>query len=428
MVIEGSPINRHLEHRFVLYDGELVACSYYEVAVGSLRVLVVHNRHRAAVPSGENRAVDYDVALLRDAGVDVDTYFRSNDEIDSFGPARWVLLPTRIFYSLPDVRAFRRRLRATRPAVVHLHNPFPLISPWIVRVAHAEGVPIVQTVHNYTHVCAAGTYFRSDKGVICRACVGRALPWPAVRYACYRDSRLYSAVFGAGLVAARPTWRLIDRFLPVSKVVADHLVDDAGLPRERVTVKPNAVPDPGPQPPPGPDFLFIAGLHRKKGALLLLDAWERVALDSGHRLLVAGEGPQRAEVAARVTQLQGVDMIGAVPPHEVSGRMAAAGVVVMPSEWYEPLPLTAIEALAHGRPLIATGMGGLGDLVDSEVGWRVEPTVDALARALSEAAVADLVPLGVAARRRYLDRLAPERVIAQLVDIYDTVIKGRRPG
>jgi glycosyltransferase involved in cell wall biosynthesis len=389
----------------------------------SLRILVVHNRHRAGVPSGENRAVDYDVTLLREAGVEVKTYFRSNDEIDSFGRTGWMTLPARLFYSQPDVRRLRELLREWSPSVVHLHNPYPLLSPWVVRVARAESAAVVQTVHNYAHVCAAGTYFRFREGVLCRECVGRSIPWPAVRHACYRDSRPYSAVLGAALVAARPTWRHVDRFLAVSDAVATHLVQDAGLPADRVVVKPNGVPDPGPQPPPGRDFLFAGRLRREKGVELLLDAWELSGLGAERRLVIAGSGPEAGLVASRAAALSGVEVVGGLTPEEVGARMTAAGVVVIPSLWHEPLPLTAIEALAHARPLIVSNMGGLAGLVDDTVGWRVEPTAEALAGALRDAASADLALRGSAARRRYLEELSPARVTAQLLDVYRAVRK-----
>ena len=406
-------------------EASATAASFSDLGVpaprADLRVLIVHNRHRAGLPSGENRAVDNDVALLRDAGVVVETHFRSNDEIDDFGRAGWATLPARLFYSRADVRRVRELIRGFKPSIVHLHNPYPLISPWVVRVARAEGTAVVQTVNNYLHVCAAGTYFRFDDGVLCRACVGRAVPWPAVRYACYRESRAYSAVLGAALVAARPTWRLVDHFLPVSDAVATHLVRDAGLPASRVSVKPNAVPDPGPQPPPGRDFLFAARLRREKGVRLLLDAWEQSGLGGERRLVVAGGGPESELVADRAKRLEGVVAVGEVPPDEVGRYMTTAGVVVMPSVWHEPLPLTAIEALAHGRPLIASNMGGLASLVDAEVGWRIQPTVAALAEALRTAASADLASLGRAARRRYLEQLSPQRITGQLLEVYQAV-------
>ena len=62
--------------------------------------------------------------------------------------------------------------------MLHLHNPYPLLSPWVVRTAHAHGVPVVQTVHNYRQVCSSGLYFRD--GHICHDCRGKAFGWPAI--------------------------------------------------------------------------------------------------------------------------------------------------------------------------------------------------------------------------------------------------------
>src|SRR3954453_11337695 len=104
-----------------------------------MRVLVVHNAHRAAVPSGQDIAAAQEVDALRRAGVDVDTYIRSNDEIDDFGRREGATLPARLFYSRQDVTGVRDLITERRPDVLHLHNPWPMISPWVVRVARDAG-------------------------------------------------------------------------------------------------------------------------------------------------------------------------------------------------------------------------------------------------------------------------------------------------
>lgn len=108
-----------------------------------MRVLIVHNEYRSILPSGENEVVATDVEMLRAAGVEVDTYFRSSDEIETFKLSQRATLAIRPIYSFEDARAIRRRIRANRPDVVHLHNPFPLISPSVVRVAKSEGIPVI---------------------------------------------------------------------------------------------------------------------------------------------------------------------------------------------------------------------------------------------------------------------------------------------
>ena len=158
------------------------------------RVLIVHNWHRAGVVSGENRVVEADVRLLRDAGVDVETYSRSNDETAEFGPAQWANMAVRPIASVGDARGLRRHIERFKPEVVHVHNVVPLLSPWVIRTAHAAGVPVVQTVHNYFHECVAMSYFRD--GHPCHDCVGRRYPWPAVVHGCNPTAQITGSVTG----------------------------------------------------------------------------------------------------------------------------------------------------------------------------------------------------------------------------------------
>src|SRR5664280_3574830 len=136
-----------------------------------MRVLVVHNRYRSELPSGENKSVDQVTDMLRNAGVEVQTYMRASDEIEHFGLVKLAELAVRPIYSLEDTKAVKALIRSFDPDVVQLHNPYPLISPACIRVAKAEGVPVAQFVHNFRFVCANGLYFRD--GRVCQDCLGK---------------------------------------------------------------------------------------------------------------------------------------------------------------------------------------------------------------------------------------------------------------
>ena len=138
-----------------------------------MKVVVAHNRYREAHPSGENVIVDAEIAQLTAAGVEVLPFLRSSDAIgDAAGRAEGAaagvadLRPARPSRTWPTCSA-------RRPDVLHLHNPYPLLSPWVVRTAHAHGVPVVQTVHNYRQVCSSGLYFRD--GHNCHDCRGQGV-------------------------------------------------------------------------------------------------------------------------------------------------------------------------------------------------------------------------------------------------------------
>src|SRR5262245_30491549 len=152
-----------------------------------MKVVIAHNRYSSAQPSGENTIVDAEIGQLTAAGVTVLPFIRSSDEIGTLSLAGKAMLPLSPVWAPGAQRDLAALLDRERPDVFHLHNPYPLLSPWVVRTAHAHGVPVVQTVHNYRQVCASGLYFRD--GAICRDCRGRAFALPAIRHACYRGSR-----------------------------------------------------------------------------------------------------------------------------------------------------------------------------------------------------------------------------------------------
>jgi glycosyltransferase involved in cell wall biosynthesis len=382
-----------------------------------VKVVVAHNRYSSALPSGENTMVDAEIAQLRGAGLTVLPFLRSSDEIPTLPAGERLLLPVDPLYAPRAQRDLADLLRRERPDVLHLHNPYPLLSPWVVRTAHRHGVPVVQTVHNYRQVCVNGLYFRD--GGICQDCRGRAFALPAVVHSCYRGSRAQSLVMATTLAAHRPTWHSLDRYVALTDAIAEHLVD-YGVPAERISVKPNAIADPGPPPPgPGSGFLFLGRLSPEKGLGLLLDAWQRHPDGSLGTLRIAGDGEQR-DLAERVAAARSdVVYLGGRPPEEVPALIRESAVIVAASTWHDVLPTVVIESLANGRPVLGTRRGGIPYLV-GDAGWVVDPDAEAMARMLPVARDgAD--GLGGAARDRYERTFTPERVTRRLIEIYEEV-------
>ncbi|MEU8166638.1 glycosyltransferase [Micromonospora sp. NPDC049004] len=413
-----------------------------------MRIVVAHNRYREAQPSGENTMVDSEIAQLTAAGVEVLPFIRSSDEIPSMSKAAKALLPISPIWAPRAQQDLSRLLTEHRPDVLHLHNPYPLISPWVVRTAHRHGVPVVQTVHNYRQVCSSGIYFRD--GVICQDCKGRALGVPAIRHRCYRDSTAQSALMATTLAVHRGTWRSVDRFIALTTAIADHL-RDYGIPDDRIVVKPNAVPDPGRPAPLGDGFLYMARLSPEKGVDLLLDAWRRHPVGTLGTLRVAGDGELRPLVEAAAAERPDVVYLGQLDRAGVRAAVEASAVVIAASMWHDVLPTVIIEALASGRPVLGTALGGIPYLVGAdaphepagtgpaetasavagggggpvmpagiglgEAGWVVAPEPAALAAALPVAR-AGASGLALAARARYERTFHPDVVTKQLIDIY----------
>src|SRR5437764_15497123 len=119
-----------------------------------MKVVVAHNRYSSAQPSGENRIVDTEIAQLRDAGVEVIPFIRSSDEIGTLPAVRKALLPVSPIRAAPAQHELTALIREHRPDVLHLHNPYPPISPAGVRTAHAHRPPRVHPAPNPRPRCA----------------------------------------------------------------------------------------------------------------------------------------------------------------------------------------------------------------------------------------------------------------------------------
>jgi glycosyltransferase involved in cell wall biosynthesis len=346
---------------------------------------------------------------------------RSSDSIGDLPAAQKALLPISPIYGRPAQRDLSALLARERPDVLHLHNPYPLLSPWVVRTAHAHGVPVVQTVHNYRQVCSSGLYFRD--GHNCQDCRGKLLGWPAVRHKCYRGSAAQSALMATTLAVHRPTWHSFDRFIALTDQIAAHL-RDYGIADERITIKPNGLPDPGDPLPLGEGFLYAARLSPEKGLALLLDAWQRHPDGSLGPLRIAGDGDLRPLAEKVAAERSDVTYLGGLDRAAMDRERAAAAVVVAVPTWNDVLPTVILEALAAGRPVLGTAVGGIpyllgaGDVPASETaGWLVQPAAAAVAAALPIAR-AEAVARGGPARERYLRFFHPRVLTARLIDIY----------
>ncbi|MGH2533359.1 MAG: glycosyltransferase family 4 protein [Thermomicrobiales bacterium] len=385
-----------------------------------MRVLLVHNRYQYA--GGEDAVFAAEGALLRQHGHEVVEYVDDNDRIDGINHLR---LAVDTIWSRDAHARLRALIRERRPQVAHFHNTFPLISPAAYAACQAEGVAVVQTLHNYRLICPAANLFRD--GRVCEDCLGRPLPWPGVRHACYRGSRAQTAVAAAMLTThrLRRTWqRDVDLYIALTEFSRQKLIA-GGLPPEKCVVKPNFIePDPGAKMTAGDFFLFVGRLTVDKGVRTLLQAW-RSGLPPT-RLHIAGDGPLVATVE-EATVATGIHFWGRIPQSAVLDQMHGARALVFPSEWYESFPVTIVEAFACGLPVIAARLGAMPEIVDDGRTGILFTPGDAKDLAAKVAWAWDhpteLSRMGVEARREYEAKYTAEANYGLLKNIYARTIR-----
>lgn len=374
-----------------------------------MRILQVHNRYQ--VKGGESSVMEVERELLTAAGHHVQQWIVSNQTIHTMGPLQRLRVALGSVWSPRSKAAMHEHLAEFEPDVVHVHNFQPLLSPSIFAACRAFGVPAVQTLHNYRMVCP-GSLLQRD-GRVCHDCVGRRVAWPGVVHGCYRGSRLQTAAT-AGMVLGghlRGTWRRdVARFI-VNTDFAREVMIDGGIERERLFVKPNSVSDPGPPVAPAakPYFLCASRLVQEKGIETLLRAW--AAAPDLPRLKLAGDGPllERARAAAAADSR--IEVLGMVPREGMDHLIRGALATLVPSLWYEGFPMTIVESLARGVPVVVSDLGGLPTIVrDGRDGVCVPAgDPDALAAACARVCrPACRQAWAEGAREAYLTRFQPE--------------------
>ena len=389
-----------------------------------MRILRVHNYYQQA--GGEDAGVASEVELLTSRGHTVIPHFVHNDAID--GMSR-LTVAGKTIWNRDSAADLRRMLTGHRPDVVHFDNTFPLVSPSAYYAARDAGVPVIQTLHNYRLLCVNATLFRD--GRVCEECVGRAIPWPGVQHACYRNDHKASAVVAAMLSFHRAIGtyrRAITTYIALTEFARRKYIQ-GGLPASRIVVKPNFLErDPGVGPGDGRFALFVGRLTEEKGVRVLIDAWRHI----GDRLplKVVGSGPLEGELAAAADGVAGVQRLGRQPLERVMQMMGEATVLVFPSTWYEGLPRTIVESFAKGTPVIASDLGSMAELVDhGRTGFKFRPGDAAdLARQI-ERLVSDpgLLPaLRRAARDEYEQKFTADQAYDALMQIYRSAIKQNR--
>lgn len=323
-----------------------------------LTVLVVHNEYQHS--GGEANVMAGEIQMLREHGDSVTVYGRNNGELDGWSLIKKLSLVFSGVFSMKTYREVRQILKSAPFDVVHVHNTVPLISPSVYYAAWSMGVPVVQTIHNYRFLCPNGLFYRD--GHICEECVSHGLI-RSVCHGCYRNSRGQSLAlaFSMGIHRILGTYKRIEAFICLTEFAREKL--SRLLPPERIYLKPNPVND----PIPGPSlcnrkkqFCCVTRLDREKGVYVLLEAF-RLLPDVS--LLIAGDGMEMFGMEAMIARfgMKNVTMAGNLDHSAAKAVIAESYAMILPTQLYEGFPMTMLESLYAGTPVIGSDVGAVAE-------------------------------------------------------------------
>lgn len=390
-----------------------------------MRILLIHNRYQQ--PGGEDVVFRAEFDLLSAHGHTVDTLEFNNDQIQS----GWEKLLTGLhsLYNPVSAKVLKQKIRAYQPDIIHLHNFFPVGSPSLLFVANAADIPVVMTLHNYRLVCPSAILY-TDGGIYEKS-INHIFPWDAIKRGVYRDSRIQTALVVAttGVHKLLGTWRnKVDKYLVLTEFARSIFINSSlKLRPEQVVVKVNSVPDCGPGPVERQEqLLFIGRLTPEKGIKVVIEA----AIKAKFSLHIIGDGPLRSLVEQTVAAFPFITYTGFSTRETVAVALQNSLAVIVASTWYEGMPMVIAEAFAAATPVVASRLGGPGELVQHESnGLHFEPgnaddLIRQVKRLTDELGLATM--LGQQARQSYEAHYTLERNYQQLVTIYEAVLAERK--
>ena len=323
-------------------------------------------------------------ALLRDNGVEAEVFAMKYPE--NLMARYQKLFPSEVSFGgglgnqvralkrtlgLGDVKAcFETVLDEYKPDVVHLHNIHSYLSPVIGELAHRRGIRVVWTLHDYKLLCprydclldgkpCEHCYSGCKLGVLSHRCMKGSLPASVVAWV---EAMKWSR---------RKLEDCIDLFVCPSEFMA-HKMIEGGFSPAKIRVLNNFL-DPvkyeryqslDMTAPRGEYYCYVGRLSHEKGVADLLEVASRLP----YRLKVAGGGPLEADLRAKYSSCANIEFLGMLDASGVVKVLAGSKLSVIPSQWYENNPLSVIESLCAGTPVLGSRIGGIPELIDEDSG------------------------------------------------------------
>lgn len=274
----------------------------------------------------------------------------------------------RMVYSRDARRKMEQLIAEVQPDIAHVHMIDHQLSPSILLPLKKNGIPIIQTVHQYKLVCPNYKLYNPATGKICEKCLDGNLLHP-ITERCHKNSIVASTLIAIESSIHRAL-RIYEKNIDIFHVPSHFMgrkFRQAGIGEDKIrhlfyTIQ---IQKYTPNFEPGNYLLYFGRLSHEKGILTLLKAAKSYPDAPIH---IVGDGPQRLDLENFVVEkrLKNVKFMGLKSGAELESLVKNARAVIVPSEWYDNSPLVIYESFAYGKPVIAAKMGGMPELVEHQ--------------------------------------------------------------
>lgn len=379
-----------------------------------------------SIHSNKNVETEYSKYFVEPIGGRDATYF---DEVKKTPKSIWQMI-SRSCYSLEVKKAIQKEIRDMKPDLVYIIHFVNKLSPSVIRGAKELGVPVVLRLSDYFLLCPRFDFMYRKK--VCEDCLTYGY-MSCLRKRCVKGSLFASAirVFSMKLHNAMKIYDDVDAFITPSEFLKGKLVAN-GFQQDKITCIPTFTSskiEVG-EPVIGTYGLYFGRITEEKGVETVVKAYETMP-----NRYVKIMGDDTTEEAVRLKKyveehgIKNVEFLGFKAGAELEEIIKGAKFTLIPSIWYDNLPNTALESFQHSKPVIASNIGSLPELVvDGYNGYLFDPyKPEELAQKVKLFDNDELVQkMGANSRSILEQRFAPKAHYDALINVFATACNKKR--
>ncbi|SEM27794.1 Glycosyltransferase Family 4 [Syntrophus gentianae] len=331
-----------------------------------------------------------------------------------------------IFYSVSARDGLDKLISQFKPAIAHVHNMYGRLTTSVLDVLSQRRIPTLMTLHDYKVVCPSYRFMFENH--ICEDCKG-ARYYMAVKNHCHKNSFAASAM--VAMESYFNEWfnrykKNVRYFISPSRFLENKLIE-FGWPERQIKFVPNFLDlsEFDPNYSAGDYLLYLGRLSEEKGVATLIKAFTQLKNDKPE-LVIVGDGPMRKELEEITRNHSRIRFAGYLSGSALREVTQNALAVVVPSVCYENAPISILEALAYGKPVIGANIGGIPEMIQNGVnGYLFESgNCNDLKNALEymiNLPAAEIEKMGMDARRIVERENSSESHYLKLMDIYQEI-------
>lgn len=332
---------------------------------------------------------------------------------------------SKIVYNFDANKKLRKLIKKTKPDIAHLHIFQHQLSPSILSVLKEENIPIVYTVHDLKPICL--NYKMMNGKGICEKCMGGKY-YNCIKGKCVKNSYLFSLinVIEGYFHKMLKSYDKIDKFITPSNFYRKKMIE-AGFDERRIIHVPNFIEinDFEPSYKFKDYFIYVGRLSEEKGIKTLIKAMKDVNRSC---LKIVGTGPIEDELKSIVNEekITNIQFLGFKTGNELKEIVKNSKFMVITSEWYENGPMSVIEAMAYGKPIIGSNIGGIPEMIKNNVNGYIYETFNSneLSKCINKLLDSnnDIVSFGIKSRKTVEAYYNSQYHYDKIISIYNNIL------